>query len=102
MTTPFTKKDIFKMRLRDEPIFIDCIEMGLPLGKWATREIAAMLHECEVLVVDEDGFTVAKHEIQSRVRCTVTKKERVLTIEKGQTLHKPHDKSRKSLISNGS
>ena len=84
--TPFTKKGIFKMKLRDEPIFIDCIELDLGPGKWATKEMAELLRECGVFEFDELGDTVCKHEIHSRVFCSMSKKERVLKIVKGQVL----------------
>ena len=81
-----TKKSIFTMKLKDEPIFIDCIELGLPSKKWATPEIVNMLYECEVLVRKNKEYSVVQHEIHSRSICQFTNKERVRILEKGRKI----------------
>ena len=79
-----TKKDVFTMKLKDEPILIDCIELGLPRKRWATKEIINTLIECEVLVKENEKHLVVQHEIHSRVMCHVTGMDRVRKLEKGR------------------
>ncbi len=76
------------MKLNGEPIFIDCIELGLKPGQWANNEIADLFHTCGVFEFDELDRVVVKYEIRSRMRDSNTEEETVLEVNKGQVLSK--------------
>jgi len=61
-----TRKDLFQMKLRDEPVVVDATSDKT--GRWATVEQIHRLWELDILAKSDTGQTITTHRIISYMR----------------------------------
>ena len=78
-----TEKDLFKLRLNDEPIVMDATDV---YNKWATPEQYAHLKKLGVVEQNESGVCTITHRIKVREQSRWQEEPHWVEIEKGTIL----------------
>ena len=86
-----TDKDLFKLRLYDEPIIIDA---SMCVNKWASPEQSAHLKKLGVIEITEEGIWTITHTLKVLVQSEWRDEPHWSEIEKGTILtRKPDQKT---------